>query len=370
MRTSPLTAAFDRGPAKYFHGRKQILHDFNELVARAIQAKSGTIFLIQGAPGAGKSALLHECAEQAKSAKWEIAKIAPVALWNPGRLRQYLGLKNIKIEGGSAHLGVPGIAQADISAERSPHTVETLLQAGKAPLLLTLDEAQTLGMENEFPANQIHNARSVLNAIHNGELGRSVILLAVGLGTTGEYFRSFGISRFAKRCLVELGALEKEAEREVLRDWLTKEGGAKGDPTAWIDAIAQETQGWPQHILSYVESALEQLDADKSVMTPEGLNVVLEAGLVSRSKYYDRRAHGFPEEVRQSLARPFRNIPLGESTTFSEIMNSLTQNYNQDKADDIFHQALEKGIIDERSGRYSIPIPSMHDWLVSNYAST
>lgn len=47
-----MTAAFDRGPAKYFHGRKQILHDFNELVELATQADSGTTFLIQGAPGA------------------------------------------------------------------------------------------------------------------------------------------------------------------------------------------------------------------------------------------------------------------------------------------------------------------------------
>ena len=63
QRTGPVTAAFDRGPAKYFHGRKQILHDFNELVERATQADSGTTFLIQGAPGAGKTALLYECGE-------------------------------------------------------------------------------------------------------------------------------------------------------------------------------------------------------------------------------------------------------------------------------------------------------------------
>ena len=60
--TPPLTAAFDRGASKYFHGRRQILRDFRKLAERAIQAKSGTTFLIQGAPGAGKTALLAECA--------------------------------------------------------------------------------------------------------------------------------------------------------------------------------------------------------------------------------------------------------------------------------------------------------------------
>ena len=61
QRHPPVTAAFDRGPAKYFHGRKQILNDFNELIARANLTDSGTTFLIQGAPGAGKTALLAEC---------------------------------------------------------------------------------------------------------------------------------------------------------------------------------------------------------------------------------------------------------------------------------------------------------------------
>ncbi len=65
----PLTAASDRGPAKYFHGRKQVLSDFNELMERAVQAKSGTTFLIQGAPGAGKSALLEECKNRARCAR-------------------------------------------------------------------------------------------------------------------------------------------------------------------------------------------------------------------------------------------------------------------------------------------------------------
>ena len=81
MRTSrrpgPLTAAFDRSPARYFHGRKQILHDFKELLVHAAQAKSGTTFLIQGAPGAGKTALLHECEKLALTAKWKTANIDP-----------------------------------------------------------------------------------------------------------------------------------------------------------------------------------------------------------------------------------------------------------------------------------------------------
>ena len=366
---TPVTTALDRGPARYFHGRKQILRDFSEIAAEAIRWKAGTTFLIQGAPGAGKTALLTECESLAQKSGWESAEISSVALWDPNALQQSLKLRRTwQVDGGSARVGVPWIGEAEISTERAPQTVENLLRGGKNPLLLTLDEAQILGEENEFPADQIRTVRHVLNAIHNGTLDRAVILVVAGLGTTVDAFGSLGVSRFEGRCLVRLGALGKEAERAVLRDWLTKEGQAKGDPTAWIDAIAQETYGWPQHILSYVDPALKQLDADTGGMTAKGLNAVLETGRARRATYYEHRVRGFDEEHRQSFARLFIDLPLGGSVTGSAIRSSLTQEYGFEEAAQLFRRAARQGAIDERSGRYVIPVPSMHDWLVSNYA--
>ncbi len=81
----------DRGPSKYFHGRKKILRDFHELVEDAGKMKTGTAFLIQGAPGAGKSALLDECKKRAQEKGWKTAEIEPAALWDPDALRYFLG---------------------------------------------------------------------------------------------------------------------------------------------------------------------------------------------------------------------------------------------------------------------------------------
>ena len=364
-----MTAAFDRGPAKYFHGRKQILNDFNELIARANLTDSGTTFLIQGAPGAGKTALLAECEKLAQKSEWETTEISSAALWDPNELQQSLKLRRTwKVGGGSARVGISGIGEAEINAERSPQTVKNLLRGDKKPpLLLTLDEAQTLGMKDEFPADQINTVRHVLNSIHNGRLDRPVILIVAGLGTTADAFGVLGISRFAKRCLIELGALDKEAERAVLHDWLTKDGEAKGPPTAWINAITRETHGWPQHILSYVKPALDQLHADKGVMTAEGLSVVLEAGRIFRSEYYEHRTQEFGTKQRHSLAKLFANVPSGGRLDMEDIMMSLTQEYGSEKAKKILHQALHKGVLYRYRGDYGIPIPSMHDWLVSNY---
>ena len=162
--------------------------------------------------------------------------------------------------------------------------------------------------------------------------------------------------------------LEEEAERGVLHDWLTKDGRAKGDTTDWIDAIAQETYGWPQHILSYVGPALEQLRADRRIMTAEGFYAVLEAGCVFRSEYYEHQSQDFEEVHRQSFARLLVDVPLGGSITGSTIQSSLTQEYDLDEAKKLFRRALHCGILHRQSGRYSAPIPSMHDWLVSQYA--
>ncbi len=64
------TATLERGEAKYFHGREKILGNFKGLMDRAVQAKVGTTVMIQAAPGAGKTALLTECARLARARRW------------------------------------------------------------------------------------------------------------------------------------------------------------------------------------------------------------------------------------------------------------------------------------------------------------
>ncbi len=363
----------DRGPAKYFHGRKQVLSNFRNLLLRAVQNKGGTTFLIQGAPGAGKTALLEKCEKMARGQGWETAEIQPPALWDPDALLRYLGKeRRLSFTGGSGQVGVDAVVKAnanfDIEVNQHLRTTSGILQDGKKPLLLILDEAQTLGTTNAPPSNQSGTATNMLDEIHNGKLNRPVILIAAGLGTTVKAFESLGISGFEGESFVELGALGKEPERAVLHDWLTKEGEAKGAPTDWIDAIAQETYGWPQHIVSYIKPALKQLEADNRVMTAEGLNAVLEAGRGFRLAYYKNRARSFTKEHRHCLARAFADIPLGESTTHKVIEDSLTQEYGETEAKKLFRLGREKGLLEKRDGEYAIPIPSMQDWLVTNYA--
>ena len=251
---------------------------------------------------------------------------------------------------------------------RTESTVQDILGDGRKPLLLTLDEAQRLGAAHEIPSQHKATAIDTLQFIHNGELGRPVILLAAGLHGSDRGFAELTVERFAADCFVELGGMGKDAERAVIHDWLKKEGGAKGDPSAWIDAIAQETHGWPQHIMVYVYPALEQLDAHRGVMTAEGLTAVLDEGRRYRSEYYEGRVWGIHFGLR-SLAKLFADVPLGESLTEAAILEPLTQEYGFYEAHKLFRRALRDGVLHTQAGGYAVPVPSMQEWLVSNYAS-
>ena len=369
MPKSPSDFVPDRGPAKYFHGRQTILDGFSALLKYASQKTWGTIFLIQGAPGAGKSALLYECEKHARAREWMVADIGLGSLWDPHKLLDSLGLGDkYKPAEKSKQFGFKSFFGWGYKSIRPQTTVKNILKDGNQPLLLVLDEAQALGREGTPPTNQRSDAIETLEVIHNGKLGRSVILLVAGLGTTADSFGSLGISRFNRGCLVELGALDKEAERAVIEDWLTKDGGAKGDPIPWIDEIAQQTHGWPQHILSYIEPAVERLDADNGIMTEVGLDAVLNAGRELQSEDYEQRARDFSRKQRCSLAKLIVDDPLGKGLDEEHILKFLTHEYGPEKASELLHKALHHGIMHKRRGRYAVPIPSMQDWLVSGYA--
>ncbi|MCY3629695.1 MAG: ATP-binding protein [Bacteroidota bacterium] len=363
---APLTAATDRGPTRYFHGRKKILDDFAELAERAIHSNSGTIFLIQGAPGVGKTALLNECEKRAKACEWEVANIEMGALWDPNILLASLGLgEKYKGTERSTQVGFKDFLGWGFKSIRPQPTVRNILKDGSKPLLLILDEAQVLGDDQVPPNDYRSTAIGVLEAIHNGKLERPVVLLAAGLGTTLASFGSLKISRFAEDCFVELGALGKEDERAVIQDWLTKEGGAKGDPTAWIDTIANETHGWPRHVHAYSKHASKQLQMSGGVMTPGGLNAVLEAGQEGRKVYYKQRVADFDGDEVICLAESIVDIGVGMPFKKELVEVSLIEKYGPEKADKLFQEFLEKGVIATDGFLYSVPIPSMHDWMRS-----
>jgi len=359
----------DRGPAKYFHGRKQIIHIFNGALKFYCANKRGTTFLIQGAPGAGKTALLDMLSHLAKPKGWEVADISVEDLYTPASMAQSLG-ESYTIDSEYALKGgikfIEGGFVESVAGHANPREVLKHL-APETGLILLLDEAQHLNNLLD-PQDVKTSATSTLNAIHNGKLGKPVMLLMAGLSTSETALSSLGISRIDGDCTVQLGRLDKESECAVIRDWLTQAGGAVDDPSRWIDAIAKQAHGWPQHIISYVKPAVEYLCSNHHLMTDEGLEFIHEKGNEYREEYYQKRVKGIDKKKRHVLAKIFDGVPLGDTMELEDIMDALKEKYPKKVADKLFKKALERGILDERKdGDYGIPIPSFHTWLLDQY---
>ncbi len=365
-------ATLERGEARYFHGRVKILDNFEELLDRAKKGDSGTSVLIQAAPGAGKTALLHECARIAGGRGYAVAEVEPTWFLDPKTLHKSIrsSWKNwiAWLEQGAVNIDI-GVLKAELIAGRGAKTPIDVIKKGKGPLLLLLDEAQRLvRITHEHERERFMQVVDMLKVIHAGGAGRPVILLASGLGATRQAFADLDISRFDPGCEINLEPLDEGSRRAVIHDWLLEEGEAKGDPAPWINTIAVETHGWPQHIMAYVWPALRQLKLTGGELTPEGLETALEEGRKGRIEFYKARTRDFPREQLHCIARVLAFSPSGTSVAKMDIMASLRMEFSEDKAEEIFTLALYKGILDMRDNLYVVPIPSMHDWLVDNFA--
>ncbi len=365
MKDNPLDKPSDRGPTPFFHGRTPILASFENSLVKYRKKDEGTIFIVQGPPGIGKSALLDECRKKAKNKNWEVRKLVVPALWDPDLMAECLGLKKKEsttektVEGGgeiSAGVAKFKGAVSGTTKKSIPKvTPRSLIQKIKNPLLLILDEAQHLGEDGGPPQEHLHAVKALLTEIHNGELGKPVILLAGGLGLTEDAFRALGISRMAEDCMFDMEPLEKEEERTVIRNWLKKAGEATGDVTHWIDTITTETVQWPRHVDSYARNAARLIKDNHGQMTADLLRSVMETGREKRWAYYTGRTEGLDDDHIVRLVEMFRDTPVEEGFRKQDIVTEL--------GEPGFAQAVSRGVLYYSNPLYTLPIPSLYDCL-------
>ncbi len=383
-----LGAAQDGGRAKYFHGRDALWNKFYDILKDAHRERGGTIFLVQGPPGAGKTAILHEFADRAeKTGLWDHQRIEIACMYNPRRMAAALDGsayvdRTVLSTGRTAMVGVSQGVEftrekhaREAAMHRGPSSDEvlrSLTASSTKDLLLTLDEVQNLSA-HKASLERRTAIMDVLDIIRNAACGGPVVLLAGGLGNSADVLGGFGMSRLFRDCLHNIGVLDAIAERKVIRDWIVK-GGEVGHKVRmhtlnrWIDTIAAETDGWPQHIHCFAPEAARWLRRHGSLMPDTVPEAVMERGKADKQAYYSQRVSSIYPPYRIALAALVKRYPSGAGWDMRRIMRAFQEVVLPgDSSMEVFREAVRNGVLTETQGLYKFPIPSMQRWLLHHY---
>ena len=279
-----LAESSDRASPTVFAGREDEFGLLDSAVRGVRRKESGHTVVIQGVPGAGKTALLHEYAARLLAANDDMEKPTipvplqpdvlgeqPVAIVQEidRRFREFEDSDEWKRMANRALDGASVVAKSLFSAftrrnfddfrasARSPNSlavalddyVEFRFDRRDSAVVLLVDEAQNL--------NDTALTRAHLGWLHNSKPGRTQALLGCfGLANTTARLRQLGLSRLASRHTRSIGALsDEDAKRTVtgtleiaLADFTFDEVQRARWIGAAAGAILSESGNFPHHL--------------------------------------------------------------------------------------------------------------------------
>ena len=271
----------DRNRTRFFVGRAKQIADVEgtcDLAFRRFRegsALAGTTLLMQGAPGAGKTALLKHLEDrwsrrapaQPRALIVDRQRLAsPAALafdiaecLDPAKARLF---RQTMTSGRQANLGlVPaGVAGTRTTATAPPTADFSELrrmfptEAWERPLCLMVDEIQNLE-----PAQG-----TTLEALHLASDGLPIVPVLAGLSNAQEALARHGrISRLAIDSVHTLGCLEPgqpaDAVLRMLERFRVEARPAEAE--RWAGLLEHACDGWPQHLQNGMRALAENLVA-------------------------------------------------------------------------------------------------------------
>ncbi len=369
----------------------------------------GSTVIFQGAPGAGKSALMLECMEAVRQHSmpqepWVAASIAPSDLISPEyvmsalihatdeeskrlsrtgsgasakKLESLLGLGKRVLEQLSnrgftiAGISVGGKSNADKHSNFKMSAAQLFRQA--SPLLenihfmVFVDEAQNTPVET--------TTKAVLDCLHRDPHGINLVTSFFGLSDTVDVLRKCGLSRIALDRIVNLEPLGfADAAGSFRRMIDTYYSGSDKEKDLWADALAELSQGWPQHINRIGVAAGQVIRDNGGKLRRSLLGKALAKGTEKKNDYYDYRiAAGYRDaDLYVELA-----VAAGRNSngllSLRELQHLSAQELKRTGTsfDDFLLETLHAGVLAPAKGplpRYKFPIPSLGDYLRSQAA--
>lgn len=396
------------GREPFFCGRDDEFHFFQSAVESLNEGMvGGGTMIFQGAPGAGKTALMLECMEAIRHHStpddpWVAVSIQPASLKSPiqtvrlivraanaeserlsdlvsgsvtGKLVEYLRVgrklyQELSERGvGVAGFSVGGKREFDDTADSD--LISELVFADSIPflknfhLVVFVDEAQNIPVAD--------TTRDVMGCLHNPPRNIPLVGAFFGLSDTKEVLRQCGLPRFADQRVVNLEPLSMEDATESFRRMLNAYIAGKEEvKAAWVNAMAELSQGWPQHINRIGVAAGEVIRANEGRLDRNLLLQVLERGIERKNDYYLGRV-----EAASNRAWVYRQLALEADKKEGKLVGTLSydevdlltetaRRKQGETIEEFLANALHAGLLAPVKGipdHYKIPIPSLGDYL-------
>ncbi len=391
------------GREPFFFGRDAEYEVFQKAACslKAGRTGGGTM-IFQGAPGAGKSALMLECMEavrqhSAPADPWAAVAIMPGTLASAsqtmavmlhavnkesmrlsqtvsetmsGKFSAYLktGQKLYRElserGGGIGGMSIGGRPQKSSEAEllAEPVFMNAAPLLKRFHLVVLVDEAQNL------PVSE--TARGVIDCLHRPPEGIPLVAAFFGLSDTRQILHRCGLSRPPDKRVVNLEPLPvSEAQRSLRRMLDAYYEGEDAEKTHWSRELARLSQGWPQHISRAGAAAGQVIRANGGRVERPLLDAALREGRARKSAYYaDRRIAGSHDpEVYKRLAIAAAESPGGilSRKEIGRIVSGELEAIGQ-SLDEFLARVLHAGLLaplPDDAYRFRFPIPSLRDYL-------
>ena len=394
--------SIDRGPAKYFVGRTEIINEITEDLQKCIRNQGKVLknwndqtTVLQGAPGAGKSALLNHLEtwlpETIKSKKSvQICLLDPKDLREESRWQKKItealkpgSRKKMEI---STSTQIQGSVNAKVvqagrktTQQAQSLTWDQLLTEHKEdptsfhPVVLMIDEIQNI---------QEHGQSTIaetLEYFHKGTDQIPVFPIYGGLSHSHDKLKSLGLSRLSKNRVITLPTLSDEECQSAVTQFLEDPDFGiqcnETDKKYWQDTIAEQASGWPQHLTICLTALAEEIAKDPAHRAENAdAGKILENIHENKEKYYQNRLSHTKLQYQRKLAaagvlltnrHPNTEIPDlgGKLEKIAEHMGIKEDRFRLPKNQDGKQFAIammESGLLHKTdTGKLEVPVPSL-----------
>jgi len=327
----------------FYAGRENIIKKIlgaTKIAARRAasgERPKGETWVVQGAPGAGKTALLEELGRDPESRGCEpwkedmpVVSTLPLASLDSERETTRIIAKSL-LEGADARyrqateregrvaLGIFGgsISRGRATVTAPPEaTLDSLndlpSECWRRPLIVTVDEVQDV----------TPSALNVLRQLHLGEHGLPIIPVYGGLANSANMLDQLPLTRIVPEQIVLLEGLKPSEARRAIERLLDECNVKNRHKTMIAKKLAEQTEGWPQHLHNGMRVLAKALVETGGNMDRVCESEVLEEEAKIRENRHEARKTPEMEEVPVFVAR-LMTAALRQKMKLPELLEQM-----------------------------------------------